>query len=260
MLAVVCMKWGTAFSHDYVNVLHSGVIRNVSEPVRFICFTDDPRGLRPGIEVREIPNMQLAEERKGKGCWPKLALFKPSLVEDVDLMLYLDLDVIINSSLDPLITRARERGGFHTVREWNYGLWTFVPRSLRPVRGVQSSVCAWRPEEYHYIYLDFMADQEAAYRRDDNDQLHLTRAVKDLHYLPYHSVVSFKRSCLWYYPLNRIFREVRKPEQAQIIIFHGRPRPHDLVQDGNARWGTRRKFGFGPVPWVKDYWLAGLRG
>jgi hypothetical protein len=58
MLSVVCVKWGhwcSPHGARYVNNLYRGVTRNLTLPHRFICFTDDPSGLDPEIEVRSLP-------------------------------------------------------------------------------------------------------------------------------------------------------------------------------------------------------------
>ena len=52
---VACIKWGTLFGSDYVNRLYSGVRRNLSCPVRFICMTEHAEGLHPDIEVLDLP-------------------------------------------------------------------------------------------------------------------------------------------------------------------------------------------------------------
>ena len=57
MNRIVCMKWGTKFPVDYVNVLYAAVKRNMRRPFEFICFTDDPTGLAKGITARELPSL-----------------------------------------------------------------------------------------------------------------------------------------------------------------------------------------------------------
>jgi len=58
MLTVVCVKWGNwCYPHAarYVNNLYHGVRANLTLEHRFVCFTDDPADLDPGIEVRALP-------------------------------------------------------------------------------------------------------------------------------------------------------------------------------------------------------------
>ena len=258
MLTIVCLKWGTSFPSVHVNVLYQSVKRNLSIPFRFVCLTDHPVGIADGIETMPIPDMGLEPERWAHGMWPKMTLYKPGLFPDADLVLYLDLDVMVVAPLDPFIERARANGGFHILREWNPALWSLLPVALRPDRGAQSSLMAFRPEEVGYIFDTFMADKEGAFATSPGDQDFLTLTVKDRHYWPHDWCVSFKRSCVWYFPFNLIFKKVVRPRNARIIIFHGDPRPWHLIRKPGVRWGTGRKFGYQPVEWVKDYYrLAG---
>ena len=52
---ILTMKWGTLYSADDVNRLFRQVRRHLIPPHRFICFTDDARGLDPGIEAMPLP-------------------------------------------------------------------------------------------------------------------------------------------------------------------------------------------------------------
>lgn len=259
MLTVVCLKWGTAFPAVHVNVLYAAVRRNLAIPFRFVCLTDDAQGLAEGIDAMPIPEMGLAPERWRHGCWAKLSIFKRGLFPDADIVMYLDLDVIIQASLDPFVEKVRAGDRLHILREWNPTLWSLLPVWLRPDRGAQGAFMAFRPEQYWHIYDTFMADKEKAYSMAYEDQAYLTRTVPDRTYWPHGWCVSFRRSCLWYYPFNLVFHSVPRPKRAKIIVFHGLPRPWDLILKPGQRWGTERKFGDQPVEWVKDYYrLAGV--
>ena len=58
---VACIKWGALFGPEYVNRLYSGVRRNMSAPVRFLCMTENAQGLHPDIEVLDLPVEPFAE-------------------------------------------------------------------------------------------------------------------------------------------------------------------------------------------------------
>ncbi|UDL94333.1 hypothetical protein LGH83_17745 [Lichenihabitans sp. PAMC28606] len=256
MLTIVCMKWGQTFLAEHVNGLYRGVKRHLKEPFRFVCLTDDAAGLSAGIDARPIPDLGLPPERWTSGCWPKLSVFMPGLFDDASLVMYIDLDVVILGSLSIFVDRARAIPGLHILKEWNPMLWSILPAALRPDRGAQGSLFAWVPNQQHIIFNRFMADQEAAYAVGHTDQGFIGLAANNKHYWPSDWTVSFKRTCVWYYPLNLVFRRIRQPKRARVVIFHGSPRPWDLLGDAATRWGTSRKFGFGPVPWVQRYWAA----
>ena len=56
---VMCLKWGNKYGPEYVNRLHNMVKRNLTIPHRFVCFTDDPKGLQEGIETFPCPPIPL---------------------------------------------------------------------------------------------------------------------------------------------------------------------------------------------------------
>lgn len=256
MLTVVCLKWGTAFPAVHVNVLHAAVKRNLSMPFRFVCLTDNADGFAEGIDAMPIPDMGLEPGRWSYGCWPKLSIFKSGLFPDAEIVMYFDLDLIIQAPLEPFIERVRATRGLHITREWNPALWNLLPITMRPDRGAQGAFMAFKPADMHYVYDDFMADQKMAFAVASDDQRYITAVVKNRTYWPHGWCVSFKRTCLWYYPFNVLFRNVRQPKGAKVVIFHGNPRPWDLILKPGVRWGTTRKFGTQPVEWVKDYYRA----
>ncbi len=87
-LTVACLKWGTKYSVDYVNILYSMVRRHLSAPHRFVCLTDDPAGI--ACETLPIvPNLPT--------WWGKLTLFNHPLPGRI---LYLDLDTVIVDGID----------------------------------------------------------------------------------------------------------------------------------------------------------------
>lgn len=254
MIAVVCMKWGTAFGPEYVNVLFRGVKQNLSEPFSFYCFTDNPVGLADGIVARPLPDLGfLPPKRFRMGCWPKIGLFQPGLIEE-DCALFLDLDVIVTGSLDGFVDQQHAEGGLHILREWNSGLWNLLPLALRPDRGAQSSVFGWSPTEQQHIYEALRADPEAAFAAFKNDQQFIRRMARGLRYWPHKWAVSFKKSCVWLYPFNLVLPNRLPPASASLVVFHGAPRPHEVARSGTERWGTSRRFGFGPIAWVQAYW------
>ena len=71
---VICMKWGDKYSADYVNILFNMVSRNLSIPFRFVCFTDDPKGINEQVEVFDLPSLNLPNNIPERG-WLKLTTF-----------------------------------------------------------------------------------------------------------------------------------------------------------------------------------------
>ena len=91
MFNVVCLKYGKKYDSSHVNALYDGVKNNLSIDHRFICFTDDPTNVN--CETLPIPSNEI-------GWWGKLSLFKRSLYDLEGTVLFIDLDMHINGSLD----------------------------------------------------------------------------------------------------------------------------------------------------------------
>ena len=96
---ILTMKWGTLYGAEDVNRLHAQVRRHLARPHRFVCFTDDPAGLDPGVEAMPLPELGLPEGSTDTR-WRKLALFNPDLGLE-GTALFLDLDLVIVGPLDP---------------------------------------------------------------------------------------------------------------------------------------------------------------
>lgn len=223
-LSVVCMLWGNwggGRGINYVNRLYHGVKNNLSIPHRFICFADKYSDkLNPHIEVLPlaVPNWR----------WnlKKMILYKPNngLTGRV---LALDLDILITGSLDDIVMRddwfITCRGAFAKKGEYKVGgsvigfdAGNFVLQSrlwqplLNGTRKKIESITQGSERKYFSMMLgdivfwqDKLPGQILSYK------------------------VDIKRK-----GLNK------KPKDARIIRFHGRPRPHEVKNE----------------PIIKEYW------
>ena len=257
-VTVVCLKWGDLYPASYVNVLYHAVRANLSRPFDFVCLTDDPAGIVPQVTCGPIPDLGVPKERWARGYWPKLAIFKPGVLPADQPALYLDVDILVRAPLDPFFEVIERQGGLHIIREWNPSPWRLLPVEWRPDRGGNGSVIGFVPRDQAGLVKNFMADHERVYGLYWNDQIYIAREADPCHYWPYDWCASFKRRCVYYYPFNLVLKKVPEPREAKIVVFHGLPNPADLIRDDMSRWGTSRKFGYGPVPWVKDYWERNL--
>ena len=117
-LTVVCIKWGSKYSAEYVNNLYSAIIRHYGSDVRFICFTDDSTGILEDVECNPFD----ACLSSFQAWWLKIQVFSPawcssSSSEATSLrllkgwVLYIDLDTVICNSLsflDSIINKQSE--------------------------------------------------------------------------------------------------------------------------------------------------------
>lgn len=255
MVTVVCARWLDAFPSSYIRILRNAVQDQLGRRHRFICVTDNPNAIDDDIETALLPDTGIPLKHQRTGGWPKLGIFAAGVLPDDAPALYLDLDVVIRGSLDCFFSQIENRGGFHSIREWNPTLWNLLPARLRPDRGVQGSMLGFIPREHYWVHEFFRRNQERILSSYYNEQQFLGSAIVDRHYWPLPWTASFKRHCTHYYPINLLLSKNKEPRRAKVVIFHGTPRPIDLVPLGNYRWGGRRRFGYGPVPWVRGYWL-----
>lgn len=253
-VSVVCLKWGAPYPPEYVNVLQRAVKDHLSYPHRFVCITDSAAGLSPDVEVVPLPEIPIDRPKWNTGYWPKLAIFKKGVFADNEIVLYLDVDILIDQPLDAFVDLIDSEGGLRIIREWNPDIWRLLPISMRPDRGGNGSVLGFIASEQTHLFDDFAADP---YKTDTDfhiDQLYITLQAANRKYWPEGWCASFRRSCVPHWPLNLISNSIRKSTGTKIFIFHGIPNPTDMIADGNYRWGTKWRYGFGPVKWVQEYW------
>lgn len=144
MLSVVTFKWHTpgyraTFTAEHVNTLQRMVARHYPHPHRFICITDDPAGLHPGVEVVPLwdDHAQVPNPTGGgrPACYRRLKLFD----RDIGKLLgprfvMLDLDVIITGDLSPLWNRTEDAVFWRSPSgEWPYnGAMFMLTAGARP--------------------------------------------------------------------------------------------------------------------------------
>lgn len=217
MINIVCVKWGPAFDVEYVNKLHAACLRHSSQPFRFICFTDDPKGVASEVECREIPFKQLT------GWWNKMYLFCPS----ADLhgrVMYFDLDTVIIDNIDELLSFS---GNFAILGDL-YGRKR-DPRCTRYGSGVMS----WVAENQHHVWHAFASDILGNMRTGGGDQNYLMRVVPVVEvtfwqdFLQKNKVCSYKADVRDEQPKGVI------PLGVSVVCFHGKPRPHE---ERNLPW------------------------
>ncbi len=246
---IVCMKWGTRYGPEWVNRLYGMVQRNTSWSFRFVCFTDDDRGIRAEVECQAMPQVEF-DTALGK-YWPKLGLMQRGLGGLEGMTLFLDLDIVILQSIDDLLTYE---GRFCIIREWKdphleYG---------------NSSVVRYFIGQEHGVLDKFYATSatEIVEKYASKEQNFLTKAVDEVTFWPADWCQPFNQVSL---PRNRVvrfFARPRKPSDAKILVFYGSITPetalrgqHEPKKRVGTGWQPRLiKRRFLPADWISDYW------
>lgn len=241
---IVTLKWGDRYSADYVNRLYAAVSRHLSGEFRFVCFTDDARGLHDEIQCFDIPEIDVPEPLI-QGGWRKLCLFRDDLPISGDC-LFLDLDIIVAGELDKFFTYAPDK--IPIIHNWVSLTKTALGK--RPDVG-NSSVFRFKANECQFVVDQYLSERDWALATFSPPQTYLTHCIRErMVFWPEEWCRSFKRHCRPQFPLN-YFRTPRIPQNASIIAFHGTPDPHQVIsgyRDGKPHHTVLA------TPWVSEHW------
>lgn len=215
---VVCIKWGTKYSTEYVNKLFRGIQRNTSKEFSFVCYTDNATGItHPEIETQPIPYFT--------GDWySKIGLYNQDLYSKDDQIFYFDLDTVVTGNLDEIF---EYRGDF------------IILRDFYRIKGYGSGLMGWRPQAVNHMWLNYTH----GYRAPHGDQGWCEQQYPgaDLWQDLYpEKIISYKvhiknkgvvRNAAY-------TKDKGSLESSSIVCFHGRPNPHEISEQ-----------------WVKEYWI-----
>ena len=253
---IITLKWGKLYPSEYVNRVYHGVERNLKRPFRFVCATDDPTGLCPGVEAVALPEKppQLKRFYSYNEWWPmiyiKLCLFQKGFAALEGPTLFMDIDQIIVGDLDRFFDYRP--GEFCIIRNWV----ELRKRLFRKVPFCGNSSCFRfdAGERSDYIYRRFIDEIDIALddRRFTTEQAYMTHAVgfDRVNFWPENFVRSFKRSCTWPWPLNHFLTPRMNPDTS-ILCFHGNPTPNEAIAGYRGRHINTWTL---PAPWVKELW------
>lgn len=252
-ILVLCMKWGQIYGPEYVNRLRNGVARNLSYSHRFICFTDDPRGIDEGIEIFPLPSLGLPPNHQDLR-WRKLALLGKDVFGLTGAALFLDLDLVVVHRLEPFFDLP---GSFFIIRDMDLfrskPLRKFNPSKDRFLNSVgNSSVFRMEMGAHSDILEKFISDPVSAQSSFKISQQFMSHELNKrglLNYWPKEWCVSFKNHCIPRY-WRSYFQEPFIPEGAKIVVFAGNLKMQDVVDGGGSKWYRR----IGNIDWLVNQW------
>ena len=210
---VLCMKWGTRYGPEYVNVMYGMISRNLSGPFRLVCFTEDTNGIRPEVECLPLPELGVEVPKEAPGKWPKQALWARDLFGLQGIALFLDLDSVIVDSIDPYFDFGNP-DDVVTARNW-----------VKPwLKMSQTSVFRFQIGSHSYMLENLQKDPQLMVKYQF-EQNYVSSAIRGgVKFWPGRWTKHFGLHCMGPWPL-RYFRAPVQPEGARIVTFPGSPKP-----------------------------------
>ena len=236
---IICMKWGDKYGPDYVNKLYNMVSKNLTKKFRFICFTENEKGLNNRIETFPLPSIKMPKNKPERG-WRKLSILQKNLNGLKGTCLFLDLDIVIVDNIDPIFELSGEFFIAFDRRKKNSSIGN-------------SSVFRFEAGAHHDIYENFNNNSSTILSIFRNEQAYLSDMIVKkgiFHYWPEDWCPSFKYHCVPNFPLN-YFLSPKIPMGAKIILFHGLPEPTEAAEGKSGKWYRYIK----KSPWINKHWL-----
>lgn len=166
MKNILCVKWGDKYD-DYVDKLQEQIARNMSSEYKFWCLIDG-KPTKP-YELR-LPKLwdNLYDPKRNKfWAYRKCHMFNEKMFPQIegDEFLYLDLDVLIHKSLEPIFELDMKkpwivRGWWNDIKNCkkNYGKIKSTPLNssmIRWNRGQLSPVWSHINKNKEFIFFTY---------------------------------------------------------------------------------------------------------
>lgn len=194
MVIACVLKSGGDYTPDHVLTLKAMCRRRMPYLGNFVCLTD--------MVVPKVHTIPLL--RNWTGWWSKVELFRPGVFGPDEPVLYLDLDTVI---LDDFALTP-DPGQFWMLKNWYKPAYA---SGMMCWRGDFSFLFNRMPVKPHHL----LGDERYIY-----DQLMAAGVVPSIIQKKVRAV-SYKRHC----------DKGRGPGDAQVVCFHGTPRPWQVSDD-----------------------------
>lgn len=223
-ICCVLVKGEYPYTPEYVRRLKAMTDRFCARPFRFVCLTDQPQSMPPGVEAIPIEKFDVSF-----ACWSKLQVFDPKHGFS-GRMLYIDLDSLVVAPLDPIIDFpadfALTEDAF-VIERAHLDVDRRTGRRL--VRRFNSSVMVWNGGEQTDLYTKWTpSDAE--------------RLLTDQDYVGEQSPHAQALPLRWFPRISRVLPPW--PDETKVVLVK-KPKCH--IWADTPPWCDR-------APWFKDAW------
>lgn len=232
-LSVVTWRWKppagyrSTFGPETVNVLYRMVARHYPKLSRFICVTDDPKGIDKTVELmqdwRDYADLASPSGGHNPSCYRRLRAFHPEIGKVFGpRFVSMDLDMVITGDLSPVWDRPED---FVICCDTNPS--TFYNGSMfLMTAGARAKV---------WTTFDPIASRKAAKAagHHGSDQGHISHCLgpKEATWTRADGVYSYH---------NHLRATGVLPTDARVVVWHGHEDP----------WGRQAR----RLPWVQKYY------
>lgn len=212
---IVCVHKGGVFSWDYVLNLYYMTTKSFTRyPFKFVCFTNT------------VSKETLVERKKGslflaipfhfqlRKWWSKLEAFRL-----VGTVIYFDLDITILRNLD--WTSKKFVKVHKDMLEGGEGNRFYMLKLYQMNHSWSSTIMAW-VGDYSWLANDFSDYYQSKY---DWEQIYISSELENKGH-KINVVQSLFRNNIYYHRYAMLGDRIKG--DAEILYYHGRPKPHEL--------------------------------
>lgn len=237
-LTIATFKWDptpgyrSKFDPSSVNVLKRMIDRHYAPPHRFVCITDNPAGLDPGIDALPLwtdhAHVPSPHGGKNPSCYRRLRVFSPEMAEVLGpRFVVVDIDIVIVADVAPLWDRTEDFviwGDTHPTTHYNGSMMLMTAGARRKV---------WETFDPHRSPRQA---QDAGCFGSDQGWISYCLGPGEKRWSCADGVYSYRNHLRG----EHATRGKKLPENARIVIFHGSTDP----------WSEAGQ----NLPWVRRHW------